>query len=174
MMIQMWRFATLVLAALLMGMTFCHVLEMPAKMQHSAPLYLTIHRTLYVDFGPPNIGVFVEMGAILTSGALAVLMWRRPGFWPTLTGAASLAGGILVYFAQVEPANAALKVMAIEAPPADWAAWRAQWEYGHAVHFVLDLLGFCALVVSVLVPSPAPASTSRQGAAYREERLHSR
>jgi hypothetical protein len=170
----MWRFATLVLTALLMGMTFCHVLEMPAKMQYTAPLYLTIHRTLYVDFGPPNVGVFVEMGAILASGALAVLMWRRPGFWPTLTGAASLAAGILVYFAQVEPANAALKVMAIEAPPADWATWRAQWEYGHAMHFVLDLLGFCALVVSVLVPSPAPTSASRQGTAYREERLHLR
>src|SRR5688500_6442339 len=70
MLIRICRFSTVVLTALLVGMTFCHVLEMPAKRQYSASLYLTIHRTLYVAFGPPNIGVVVEMGAILSSGLL--------------------------------------------------------------------------------------------------------
>ena len=59
MLIRIWRFLTLVLTALLAGMTFCHVLEMPAKLQYSASMYLALHRTLYVAFGPPNIGVFV-------------------------------------------------------------------------------------------------------------------
>ena len=57
MLLKTWRFITPILAALLMGMTFCHVLELSAKMQYAATLYLTLHRTLYVAFGPPNVGV---------------------------------------------------------------------------------------------------------------------
>src|SRR6266508_120961 len=60
MILRAWRFITITLTALLMGATFCHVLESPAKMRYPAELYLTLHRTLYVAFGPPNIGVFVE------------------------------------------------------------------------------------------------------------------
>ena len=152
MLIRIWRFATLVLTALLAGMTFCHVLEMSPKLQYSASMYLTLHRTLYVAFGPPNIGVFVEMGAILSSAVLVLLVRRRPGFWPTLLGAGCLVIGLLIYFAQVEPANAALKMMAVEAPPENWTRWRDQWEYGHLLHFLMDLLGFSALTWSVLLP----------------------
>jgi hypothetical protein len=155
MLIRIWRFVTLVLAALLVGMTFCHLLEMPAKLRYSASMYLTLHRTLYVAFGPPNIGVFVEMGAILSSAVLVLLVRRRAGFWPTLIGAACLLMGLVTYFAQVEPANAALKMMAVEAPPENWAQWRDQWEYGHTLHFAFDFLGFCALTWSVLSRSPA-------------------
>jgi hypothetical protein len=155
MLIRIWRFPTLVLTALLAGMTFCHVLEMPAKLQYSAPMYLALHRTLYVAFGPPNIGVFVEMGAILSSAVLVLLVRRRAGFWPTLIGAGCLLMGLLTYFAQVEPANAALKMMALEAPPEDWKLWRDRWEYGHVLHFLFDFLGFCALTWSVLLPSPS-------------------
>ena len=169
MLIRIWRFVTLVLTALLAGITFCHVLEMPAKMHYPASLYLTLHRTLYVAFGPPNVGVFVELGAILTSGILAVLVRRRVGFWPTLVGAACLLMGLAVYFAQVEPANGALKMMAIETPPEDWQRWRDQWEYGHALHFAFDALGLCALVWSVLLPTREVERGPAAGA-YRAER----
>lgn len=58
MFINTWRFITLILTALLMGTTFCHVLELPAKMDYPASLYMTLHRTLYVAlyvaFGPPG------------------------------------------------------------------------------------------------------------------------
>ena len=158
--IQALRFATLLLTALLLGMTFCHVLEMPAKMRYDAALYLTLHRTLYVAFGPPNIGPFIELGAIVASIVLTVLMRRRAGFWLALVGAACLVGGLLVYFAEVEPANAALRTMAIEAPAQDWGVWRARWEWDHTAHFALDLLAFCALLGSALASS-SPAQMQR-------------
>ena len=41
-----------------------------------------------------------------------------------------------------------------QAPPENWTLWRDQWEYGHALHFLFDFLGFCALTWSVLSPSP--------------------
>jgi hypothetical protein len=168
MLIQAWRFVTVLLTALLLGMTFCHVLEMPAKMRYDAALYLTLHRTLYVAFGPPNVGPFIEIGAVVASTALTVLMRRRTGFWLALIGTASLIGGVLVYFAEVEPANAALRTMAIEAPAQDWEMWRAQWEWGHTAHFALDLLAFCALLGSALAPSSSPTQRAR-GVDYQQQ-----
>lgn len=164
---QIWRFVTLILAALLTGITFCHVLEMPAKMGYSAALYLTLHRTLYVAFGPPNVGVFVELGAILTSAVLVFLLRRRTGFWSTLVGAACLLVGLVVYFVFVEPANSALRAMAIEAAPQDWTAWRDQWEAGHSVRFGLDFLGLCALLLSVL-PFRRPMRAPQPATQYQE------
>jgi hypothetical protein len=152
MIVKTWRFITLELTALLTGMTFCHVLEMPAKMRYSASLYLSLHRSLYVAFGPPNIGVFIEFGAILAVVVLVFMVHKeRPAFWLTLAGAAALVLGLVVYFLFVEPANAAMKAMMIEAPADTFISWRNSWEYGHAAHFALHLLGFSALVLSVLV-----------------------
>lgn len=164
MLIRIWRFVTILLAALLAGMTFCHVLEMPAKRQYPAGLYLLLHRTLYVEFGPPNAGAIVNLGAVLASLVLVLLVRRRRGFWPTLGGAALLSGALAAYFAQVEPANAALKAMSIDAPAQDWTAWRDQWEYGHATCFLLELAGLCLLVWSVLpaARAEAPPLPSRQ------------
>jgi hypothetical protein len=172
MLLKTWRFITLILTALLMGMTFCHVLEFPAKMQYAATLYLTLHRTLYVAFGPPNVGVFIEAGAILATVVLVFLVHqRRPAFWLTLLGAVSLAAGLVVYFVFVEPANVAMKSMALDTPPADWTQWRVQWEYGHAAHFVSHIIGFSALVLSVVLEAP-PVFLSTQRVSPEHD-LHS-
>ena len=162
MFLKTWRFITLVLVALLMGMTWCHVLELPAKMQYPAALYLTLHRTLYVAFGPPNIGALVEVGAILAAAGLVFLVrQRRLALWLTLLGTVCLAAGLAVYFVYVDPANVALKGMALEAPPVGWKAWRLQWEFGHAAHFVLHLIGFSMLVLSVVLETPTRRLTPR-------------
>lgn len=164
MLIQAWRFITILLTALLMGTTFCHVLELPAKMQYDPSLYLTLHRSLYVAFGWPNVGAFIELGAILAAIVLAFLVYqRRPAFWLTVFGAICLLTGLAVYFSFIEPANIAMKSMAILAPPADWAVWRNQWEYGHAAHFGLHLLAFSALAFSlILEPATVSATVKRQ------------
>ncbi len=163
MFINTWRFITLILAALLMGTTFCHVLELPAKMVYPASLYMTLHRTLYVAFGPPGPGPFIEIGAILAAAVLVFLVRRhRPAFWLTLLGAVSLAAGLALYFAFIEPANVEMKDWTLAAPPSDWMSWRDQWEYGHAAHFVLNLLGFAALVLSLIVGKAANRSNDHE------------
>jgi hypothetical protein len=44
--------------------------------------------------------------------------------------------------------------------PESWLDTRRQWEFGHAASAVLDLIGFGALVASVLFdPSFEPAQT---------------
>ena len=182
MLIKAWRFMTLLLTALLMGMTFCHVLELPAKMQYDAAFYLTIHRSLYVAFGMPNLGALIEVGAILAAVGLVFLVRKdASAVGLTLAGAAALVAGLVVFFIFVEPANAALKAMMIQAPPNDFFSWRNQWEYGHVAHFALHLLGFSALLLSVLtarstVPAlnsdvqQAPSLTTASWQAGREQR----
>jgi hypothetical protein len=171
MFLRVWRFITIALTALLMGATFCHVLESPAKMRYPGELYLTLHRTLYSAFGPPNIGPFIEIGAITTALALVFLTRkRRPAFWLTLACAASLVAGLAVYFAFVEPANVAMRAMSLDAPPADWTRWRDQWEYGHMARFVFHLLGFSALALSIIFETSVRPAPLRRESAARELR----
>ena len=168
MFLRIWRFITSTITALLMGATFCHVLESPAKMRYPAELYLTLHRTLYVAFGPPNIGVFIEAGAILAAVILVFLTRkRRPAFWLTLAGAVFLIAGLAVYFAFVEPANVAMKAMSLDSAPSGWTRRRDQWEYGHMARFIFHLLGFSALALSIIIEtSVAPLTVRRKSAAY--------
>ena len=171
MFLRIWRFITITLTALLMGTTFCHVLESPAKMRYPAELYLTLHRTLYVAFGPPNVGAFIEIGAILAAVALVFLTRkRRPAFWLTLAGAAFLVAGLVVYFVFVEPANVAMKAMSLNAPPGSWTQWRDQWEYGHIAHFIFHLLGFSTLALSIIFETSVARVNIRPASAPRKLR----
>jgi heme A synthase len=60
----------------------------------------------------------------------------------------SCCGG-LVY-----PVNVELATWVDGPVPADWTAYRARWEWGHAIIAGVELLGFAALVGSVLADTP--------------------
>lgn len=151
MVLKTWRLMTLILAALSMGMAFCHTLELPAKMQYDAALWTTINQSLYQQFGSLP-GIFCEVGAVLTAIGLTVLVRkRRPAFYWTLIGAALLALSLIVWFALVAPMNAEFAQWTVDSIPANWMQVRNQWEYTHAGRFVLQLLGLCTLQISLLV-----------------------
>lgn len=151
MILKAWRFITLVLAALSLGMAFCHTLELPAKMQYDAALWTTINQSLYWQFGSFP-GIFSEMGAILAAIGLTVLVRkRRPAFYWSLAGAIFLTLAFVVWVTFVAPMNAEFAQWTVDSIPANWTEVRNQWEYSHAARFVLQLLGFSALLASVLV-----------------------
>jgi hypothetical protein len=54
----------------------------------------------------------------------------------------------VTYFAVVEPVNQRLRPLPPGVVPEDFAALRAQWEFGHATEFALFLVAFVFLVVS--------------------------
>lgn len=86
MFLRTWRFIALIFAALLMGTSFCHVLEMPAKMNVSGSLWMTFQHTLYHAFA--TLGGVVEIGTIVTVITLSFLVRRRrPALYLTLLGA---------------------------------------------------------------------------------------
>jgi hypothetical protein len=145
-----WRLITLLLTALVMGTTFCHVLEMPMKMQVDGRLWTTLQHILYRYFA--IVGGTVEIGAIL---AAALLSYRvrgsPPAFRLTVVGAIALAVSFAVWLWFVNPVNAQTAAWTVDSISGDWGAWRAQWEYGHAVRFALHLIAFSTLTLSLLV-----------------------
>jgi hypothetical protein len=50
MFLKVWRFLTLVLAALAPTMTSAHVLELSAKMRYYTELYTAVNGTMYRNF----------------------------------------------------------------------------------------------------------------------------
>ncbi|HEX2928858.1 MAG TPA: DUF1772 domain-containing protein [Candidatus Binatia bacterium] len=145
--LRAWYFVTLILTALLMGTSFGHTLEMPAKMKVDGTLWMTFQHTLYPYFA--YIGAPVELGAIIVAGILSFLLRRQSGFYPALIGTACLAiAFLIVWLGFTNPVNAETAKWTAESIPADWAEWRSQWEYSHMTRFALHLAGFSALLFS--------------------------
>lgn len=151
------RFITLILVALSMGMAFCHTLELPAKMQYDASLYVRVQNSLYVAFGPPNIGAFTEIGAIIAAIVLTfAVRKRRPASYLTLAGTVCLLLAFpVVFFLFTEPANTIFRQATPESVPTNWIQLRQQWEYSHAARFVLQFIGFSTIMFSTLRETPA-------------------
>lgn len=150
------RFVTLVLAALAMTMESAHVLEMPQKLGYDEQLYAAVNTTLYRYFA--IVGALYTVGSIVAAFVLAfAVRARRRSFRWTLAGALCLLLAFGVWIAVVAPVNGEVADALQSAPasvPALWIQLRERWEWGHAAGFVLQLAGFCALVVSVLVETP--------------------
>jgi hypothetical protein len=120
---------------------------MPAKMKVDGPRWLTFQQTLYRAFG--TVGAVIEIGAIITSSALPLLMrGQQPGSGLALAGAACLGAAFVVWLGFVNPVNRRVRRWTAQSIPGDWERWRAQWEYAHTVRFLLQLLGFSSLLLS--------------------------
>jgi len=156
MFLTVWRFITLMLAALALTMESAHVLELPQKMQYTAPMYAAVNTTLYRYF--TLVGGVYQIGSIVAAVVLVFLVRQRhPARGWTLAGALGLLLAFALWLAIVAPVNHEV-AQAIQASPASvpdvWMQLRQRWEYGHAAGFVLHLLGFGALVWSVLLDRP--------------------
>ena len=146
-----WRFLTLVLTALSLGMAFSHVLEMPAKLAYPGPVWLLLQQTLYGNFR--MLGTLVEIGAVVGALGLAFLA-RPPAFGWTVFGTICLVAAHAVWWIGVAPLNAAIAGFTAQTLPADWAQLRVHWEYAHSLRAVLHMAAFSALLFSVLAQTP--------------------
>ena len=147
------RFVTLMLAALTLGMAFCHVLELPAKLEYAGPQWLLLQQTLYGNFRA--LGTLIEVSAVACAVALTlVVRARHPALAWTLFGAICLAGAHIAWWAGAVPVNAALAQHTPQMLPPDWAQLRVQWEYTHAIRAALQGAALAALIASVLAETP--------------------
>jgi hypothetical protein len=141
------------LTAITLALTFCHLLEMPGKMQYGEALYTAVQHSLYLHFA--WVGAFAEIGAVFSLVVLSFLVRKRSAiFYPTLAATICVAAGLAIWFAFVSPANAQMAQWRSIPLPANWTDVRRQWELGHAASAVLDLIGFGALVYSVILDTP--------------------
>jgi hypothetical protein len=149
-----WRSITLLLTALLMGLTFAHTLEMPVKMNLDGPTWLALQHSLYPYFA--IIGGPIEIAAIITSAWLAIrLRGQRSAFAQALVATLCLTVSFFgAWLMLVNPTNVQTAIWTAQAIPPDWTRWRAKWEYGHVVSFALHLVAFCLLLIPPEINSP--------------------
>jgi hypothetical protein len=156
MFLSVWRFITVMLAALMLTMTSAHVLELPQKMQYDAQMYTAVNTTLYLYFA--IVGGAYTVSSILAAFVLAFLVRkRRRSFQLTLASAVCLLlafGSWLILIAPVNGDIADALAKAPESVPSLWMQLRERWEYGHAVGFIITLTGFALLISSLLVEIP--------------------
>ena len=112
---------------------------------------------------------------MLLKGTRFVREHGRPGFTLVLTAAVLFAFGLVLWWVLVYPVNIELAKWVNGPVPADWTVYRARWEWGHATIALIELLGFAALVASVLADTfphaeERPKSASRSMSSRRSRR----
>jgi hypothetical protein len=173
--VAFWRFLTLLLAALGLTPGAAHALELPPRRAYDAELYATVTSMLYQLFG--SVGAVVQVGSVLTSAILTIMVRRGPAFRLTLLGTLGLVLSLVLWAILVAPVNAEwLRGMqtAPEAVPEAYARLRTQWEYGHLAAFAAWLAGFGLLLVSVLRTSTPTPRPSRGGVTWSYVDHHGR
>jgi len=113
-----------------------------------------VNTTLYRYFA--IVGGVYHVGSIVMAAGLTFLVRKhRPSFVWTLTGASCLLLAFGLWLTVVAPVNSPV-AEAFRSAPAVWLRLRNQWEYGHAAGFIVQLVGLCALILSVLVADLPP------------------
>jgi len=154
---QAFRFLTVVLTAITLGLTLGHLLEMPAKLALTPGDYVIVQR-IYSGFGV--LGALVEPAAIICAFAFAFLARGTRAFRPAVVGALCLVAALLIWVAIVNPTNAQWQTASPSMIPPDFEALRMRWEWGHAVRAALVLAGFASLVIAVLADMSSVAAAA--------------
>jgi len=123
---------------------------------------------LYELFG--SVGALIGIAAIVVLFLLAYFVREhgRPGFNFALAAALLFATAFALWWVLVYPANAELAKWVNGPVPADWTVYRSRWEWGHAIIAMVELLGFAALIISVLADTPVNAEERSQSASTRK------
>lgn len=155
MVLKITRLTSLLFTALIAGVAFCHVLELPNKLTLPASTWLTVQQVLYRGFGAKTS--FIEVGAIFSTIMLLFLVRKhRISFVLTLIASICLVAALVVWFMIVNPVNLKVDIWTLPTLPADWKLARNQWEYGHVIHAALFIVGLVTLILSVLADTTAP------------------
>jgi hypothetical protein len=151
--LRLVRFVSLLLTALTLGLTGCHVLEIWGKLRLDAGAWIIVQQNLYAAFGVA--GAVIELGAIGTSWLLVLLVrGRHPAFRWTLAGALLVTLCLGSWFLLVAPVNEIIAALDPAGLPEGWRAIRTRWELGHAAGAVLAAAAFSALLVAILSETP--------------------
>jgi hypothetical protein len=159
-----WRFLTLLLTSLSLGLSICHLFEMPVRMRWPAVLWadVTTFHGLYYVFG--RIGAGIDIGAVGAAIVLAVLTRKRhPAFGFSLAAALLFAAGLGLWIVLVSPMNAVMATWRPGVTADVIEPVRRGWEFGHAAVAIAKLAGLAALFLAVLADTAAHGSTEQPG-----------
>ena len=164
--LRIMRFVAIMLAGLTLGLSFCHLMQLPSRMGWDQYLWVgsTVQGGLYATFGSVGAVIFVATVIALALLAYFVREHGRPGFRLALAAAILFALALVLWWVLVYPVNVELAKWVNGPVPSDWTAYRARWEWGHAIISFVELAGFAALIASVLADTPPHAEEPPKGA----------
>jgi hypothetical protein len=150
------RFVAMLLAALTLGLGFCHLMQLPSRLGWDQYLWVgsTVQGGLYAAFGSVGAVIFVATVIALALHAYFTREHGRPGSRLALIAALLFALALVLWWALIYPVNVELAKWVNGPVPSDWTSYRARWEWGHAVIALTELIGFASLIASVLADTP--------------------
>jgi hypothetical protein len=170
--LKVLRFVAVMLAAFTLAMGLCHLLQLPARMAWDQYLWVgsTVQGGLYGLFG--SVGAIIGLVAILVLFILAYFLREhgRPGFNFALAAALLYASAFALWWVLVYPSNVELAKWVNGPVPTDWTEVRSRWECGHAIISLVELVGFAALIWSVLADTSQPAAQRAKRVPARKRR----
>ncbi len=150
------RFVAIMLAALTLGLGFCHLMQLPSRMGWHQYLWVgsTVQGGLYAAFG--TVGAVIFLATVIALALLAYFTREhgRPGSGLAFAVVVLFALALVLWWVLVYPVNVELAKWVTGPVPDDWTAYRSRWEFGHAIIALTELLGFAALILAVLADTP--------------------
>jgi hypothetical protein len=146
-----WCLITLVTAALVLGSSFAHMLQIGPARRYGAKQWLEMQQHFYPSYAAAA-GI-VEPLAIVAAALLAfVLRDWRPSMLLAIAGTACLAiAFVLVSLLLASRVNARVAEWKQDTVPSDWEHARKSLELAQVLRFALHLAGFTLLVVATLI-----------------------
>lgn len=147
------RFLTILFVALSTGMAFCHLLEMPARLDYEPALWSLVTNVegTYRWFGSP-VGAAIESGAWMSAVALAVWSRRRgrAAFVLASISAGAMIAAQVAWWSFVFPVNQQMLTWTPESLPSNFDELRLQWESTHACRAILQIGALSTATLSSL------------------------
>jgi hypothetical protein len=153
-MLKTLRFLSLLCAALVLGLTLAHDLEIAGKHMLSGANWLNMQHTFYGGFA--IVGGIAEVLGLLSTAVLAFLLRRqRTALILTLIAALCFAGMLALFTFGNNPLNQRIASWTPATLPTDWRVVRDAWDSFHATSSVLSALSFFCLLIAVLRDTPS-------------------
>jgi hypothetical protein len=146
MLVKLFQFSAIILAALSLVPAGAHLFALPGKIDLGAEEYLTVQQIYrgWALFG------MVMVAAIVSAGVLAYLVRsQRLVMLLAVAGGLLIAATLVTFFIFIFPANQATENWTTL--PANWEELRTRWEYTHATNAVVTFVALAALVLSALL-----------------------
>jgi hypothetical protein len=170
MLLKTTRFVSLLCAALVLGLTLTHDLEIPGKQQLDGTEWLAVQHTFYGGFAIVG-GLAQIIGLISTSILLLLQRRQRTAFVLTLLAAFSFAGMLALFAFGNNPLNQQIAAWTPQSLPANWHEIRDAWDRFHAASSGFAALAFTVLLMALLRDAPSSLSLRGTSVERAKERL---
>ncbi len=157
MFLKIMRFVGLVCAALVLGLTLTHDLEIPGKQMLSGAEWLTVQHTFYGGFAIVG-GITEILGLISSLVLLYLLRKQKVAFILTLLAALSFIAMLALFAFGNNPLNLQIMSWTASTLPANWRHVRDAWDSFHAASSACAALALCVLLIATLRDTQSPIS----------------